>query len=65
MRPIELLNELYSATRLAPLSANDHELLAKHAKAIADVLLEIEKPKAPTSLEELAAVHEVKPEQGA
>ena len=41
MPPIQALNNLYNASRRAPLTAEEHELLKKSA----EVLLEAIKPK--------------------
>lgn len=38
MNPETALQNLYNATRLAPLTAEQHELLLKYAKTIAEAL---------------------------
>ena len=41
----EALNTLYSASRLAPLNAEQHELIRKCAEQIAEALKPKEEPK--------------------
>jgi hypothetical protein len=47
MDPIQYLNALYNAARLAPLSANDHELVKKAAESILEALKPKEAPVVP------------------
>jgi hypothetical protein len=44
MDPIQYLNALYNAARLAPLPANDHELVKKAAESILEALKPKEAP---------------------